>query len=329
MLRGEVGLYVIGGVLVASLLVREAQLLVVGLILALVAAVSWIWQRYCLVGLGYRRSLGQQRAVFGEEVSLTLEIVNDKPAVIPFYDYQRFGIGPNGAVNSSVNDMLKYLAFHMGDGTANGKQVLSPAQFAQIHRAITADRDLSYAMGWIVDHRGGHRLLLHDGSINGFTAQMSLIPDMHTAIIVLNNTESALPSTVANGFLNRELGLPTVDLVERIKQNVAASSQREIDAAKAFEGGRLPNAPASLPLAAYTGDWVHPAFGTVHVEIEGEKLAVHFDALTLQLTHYNYDTFATKDRRVATFHLNPQGKPIELLLPLESTVKPFVFTRKP
>ena len=79
MLRGEVGLYVIGGLLVASLLVREAQLLVVGLILALVAAVSWIWQRYCLVGLGYRRSLGQQRAVFGEEVSLTLEIVNDKP----------------------------------------------------------------------------------------------------------------------------------------------------------------------------------------------------------------------------------------------------------
>ena len=88
MLRGEVGLYVIGGVLVASLLVREAQLLVVGLILALVAAVSWIWQRYCLVGLGYRRSLGQQRAVFGEEVSLTLEIVNDKPLPLAWLEIE-------------------------------------------------------------------------------------------------------------------------------------------------------------------------------------------------------------------------------------------------
>ena len=88
MLRGEVGLYVIGGLLVASLLVREAQLLVVGLILALVAAVSWIWQRYCLVGLGYRRSLGQQRAVFGEEVSLTLEIVNDKPLPLAWLEIE-------------------------------------------------------------------------------------------------------------------------------------------------------------------------------------------------------------------------------------------------
>ncbi|MCU1320695.1 MAG: serine hydrolase [Acidobacteriaceae bacterium] len=257
------------------------------------------------------------------------DVVDDKPVVIPFYDYQRFGIGPNGAVNSSVNDMLKYLAFHMGDGTANGKQVLSPAQFRQIHRPITADGDLNYAMGWIVDHRGSHRVLLHDGSINGFSAQMSLIPDSHTAIIVLNNVDSALPNTVANNFLNRQLGIPAEDQIERVVQSIARQHQREADAAKTFEVARLPDAPASLPLASYIGDWFHPAFGTVHVTAEGEKLIVHFDALNLTLTHYNYDTFTTPDRRIATFHLSPQGQPIELLLSLEPAVKPFVFTRKP
>ena len=88
MLRGEVGLFLIGGVLVASLLLREAQLFVVGLILLLVAGVSWVWERYCLVGLGYRRSLGQVRAMFGEEVSLTLEIVNDKPLPLAWLEIE-------------------------------------------------------------------------------------------------------------------------------------------------------------------------------------------------------------------------------------------------
>src|ERR1700704_6051713 len=88
MLRGEGFLFLIGGVVVASLLLREAQLFVVGVILLLVAGVSLVWERYCLVGLGYRRSLGQTRAMFGEEVSLTLEIVNDKPLPLAWLEIE-------------------------------------------------------------------------------------------------------------------------------------------------------------------------------------------------------------------------------------------------
>src|SRR5216684_832207 len=77
-MRGEVWLWLIGGVLFSSLLLREGQLFVVALILLLVAGTSRIWERYCLVGLGYRRSLEQSRAFFGEQVPLTLEIVNAK-----------------------------------------------------------------------------------------------------------------------------------------------------------------------------------------------------------------------------------------------------------
>ena len=61
-MKGEAWLWLIGGVLFASLLLREGQLFVVALILLLVAGTSRIWDRYCLVGLGYRRSLGQTRA---------------------------------------------------------------------------------------------------------------------------------------------------------------------------------------------------------------------------------------------------------------------------
>ena len=87
-MKGEAWLWLIGGVLFTSLLLREGQLFVVALILLLVAGTSRIWDRYCLVGLGYRRSLGQTRAFFGEQVALTLEIVNEKPLPLAWLEIE-------------------------------------------------------------------------------------------------------------------------------------------------------------------------------------------------------------------------------------------------
>lgn len=78
-MKGEVWFWLIGGVLFVSLLLREGQLFLIASILLLVALVAQVWERYCLVGLAYYRTLGQQRAFFGEQVALTVEIVNDKP----------------------------------------------------------------------------------------------------------------------------------------------------------------------------------------------------------------------------------------------------------
>jgi CubicO group peptidase (beta-lactamase class C family) len=106
---------------------------------------------------------------------------------VPFYDYQRFGIGPNGAVNSSVDDMLKYLAFHLADGKVGGKQVVSAAQMQELHRPVTVippsdvsparQDDVSYALGWFTSDYHGHKTLEHTGEITGFTSYMVLLPE--------------------------------------------------------------------------------------------------------------------------------------------------------
>jgi len=57
---------------------RNGFLFVIAVTLLLTAGASWIWERYCLVGLDYRRQLGQTRAFFGEQVSLSIEITNAK-----------------------------------------------------------------------------------------------------------------------------------------------------------------------------------------------------------------------------------------------------------
>lgn len=87
-MRGEVWLWLIVGVLFSSLLLRQSQLFFLAVSLLLVAGVSRMWDRYCLVGLGYRRSLGQTRAFFGEQVSLTVEIVNEKPLPLAWLEVE-------------------------------------------------------------------------------------------------------------------------------------------------------------------------------------------------------------------------------------------------
>ena len=75
---GEGWHFAIGALLVASVVLRSGLLFVVSLALLLVAATSRLWDKYCLSRVEYRRYFSQQRAFFGEEIELTVEITNRK-----------------------------------------------------------------------------------------------------------------------------------------------------------------------------------------------------------------------------------------------------------
>lgn len=44
----------------------------------------WVWQRECLTNVSYRRTLSHERAMFGEEITLGIEVVNDKVLPLPW-----------------------------------------------------------------------------------------------------------------------------------------------------------------------------------------------------------------------------------------------------
>src|SRR6266850_4683073 len=114
-MRGEGWVYVIGGVLLASLLFHEPLLFIVSLILLLIAGVVRVWDRYCLVGLSYRRELGQTRAFFGEEVPLVLEVVNAKPLPLAWLEIEDAVPGQGLAV----------VPGHIGPSHMPGRRLLS------------------------------------------------------------------------------------------------------------------------------------------------------------------------------------------------------------
>jgi uncharacterized protein (DUF58 family) len=88
--------WVITALLLVALLLREAQLFVIACVLLLVAGVSYLWQRYCLTNLTYSRTIGQERAFFGESVPLTVEVVNAKPLPLAWVEVE--DTVPGGAI---------------------------------------------------------------------------------------------------------------------------------------------------------------------------------------------------------------------------------------
>lgn len=244
----------------------------------------------------------------------------DQVVVAQFYDYQRFGAGPNGAVNSTVNDMLKYLRMYLDDGRAGDRQVISTAQVRELLRPVVVDSsDSTYALGWRNRQRHGERMLEHGGLIDGFHSQMILAPERKFGIVVLSNLyRSGLPRRVAWRLADRLLG------VERI----VAAPATEPEKLRAALHPRIEGTQPSAELSAYTGKWFHPAYGEIHVVREDRMLVIHFDAVQLRLTHYHFDTFLVDGAGgLASFRLDQSGVVAQLLLPLEPEAERFVFSR--
>jgi hypothetical protein len=56
-----------------------------------------------------------------------------------------------------------------------------------------------YGFGWRITNPHGHRLIGHEGSWQGFEAQISRYLDDKLTVVVLSNLGSALPGQIAAG----------------------------------------------------------------------------------------------------------------------------------
>ncbi|MBL8271141.1 serine hydrolase [Steroidobacter sp.] len=258
--------------------------------------------------------------------------------VVPFYDYQQFGIGPNGAVNSTVHDLLKYAQMYLDGGkAADGKQVLSAQQLEELFRPVVPVRqpetqiinaDTTYALGWFRSSYRGELMLSHSGVIDSFRSQLILLPKRKLAVVVLNG---GLAERIAVRLTDRLLGVAEPGYLDSLPKPPELPPPTKAPKPSPRVKPVVSN-PPSLPLSAYAGNWFHPAFGTIRVDVADQGLNLHFDALDLALVHDSHDTFrVTTQRREqlwAQFITDRSGKVTELRLPLEPEVAPFSFTRR-
>jgi CubicO group peptidase (beta-lactamase class C family) len=212
---------------------------------------------------------------------------------------------PAGSLNASAADLAKWLRFQLGDGTFDGKRLVSAEGLGETHTPQIVQRlegatrayhpetnQMSYGMGWVIQDYRGRLLVSHAGAIDGFRAHITLVPKAKLGIVLLNNLDQTrMNLALSNSLVDLLLGLPGKDwnriIQEAVKQEAeaAAAQQREREAKR--HHGTKP----SHELAAYAGAYEHPAYGTARVSVKNGGLVLEWGSFTCPLEHFHYDTF--------------------------------------
>ncbi len=223
-------------------------------------------------------------------------------------------IGPAGSINSNVEDLAKWVRVHLNGGAP----ILQPATLREMHtpqmamrpeewgRNVTDETNqMTYGLGWFLMDFRGHHLISHGGAIDGFRAQITILPKEKQAVIVLANLgEDNMPEALRWKIIDHMYNVPVAGakdwdqyLIDTGKRAAAAVKV----ARKRIEGTR-----PSLPLAAYVGDYRDDAYGIVRVTEAPKGLELAWSSNKLTLSHYHYDTFAAGDM-IIPFSLGASG----------------------
>lgn len=231
--------------------------------------------------------------------------------------------GPAGSINSSARDMSHWIALQLGDGTYEGKRLISAASLAAMHtpqmtvpmkgeigREFFPDSmQLSYGLGWFIQDYRGHQLILHPGDIDGFSALVVLIPEIHSGYVVLVNLgggmyRQALGYHIADellGLTPEHWGAYFRALQERMEREQKARVE-------AFERTRHAGTHPSLALADYSGSYHNDLYGTAEIAAADGGLVLRFHGQATRLEHFQYDTFVTPGPQPVTFTLDAEGR---------------------
>jgi Domain of unknown function (DUF3471) len=204
--------------------------------------------------------------------------------------------------------MSHWLIALMNDGKYEDKQVLPPSVLkATLEPAIPLPNVLGetkgyweavngvYGMGRQTVSYRGHLLAKHGVALDGFYSQVSFMPQDRIGVLlfVIGEHCSALSDALTEHVYERLLGLnftPWTDrwLDVRIKNKKAGTEARAKSGAD-----RVPDTKPSHPLEDYAGDYVHAAYGTLHIALTNDQLQFDFHKMRFPMSHFHYDRFDT------------------------------------
>src|SRR5205809_1043768 len=198
---------------------------------------------------------------------------------IPYYR-EAAGVAPAGAIDSSLEDMSRWLIALMNAGQAGGRTVIPVSVLrATLQPAVALPNtqleargygellNAAYGMGRFTASYRGHLLTFHGGDINGFHSQISFMPNDGFGAIVLVIGDHAAPlyNVVSYNVYERLLGLAPTPWSER--QLAIRLKGKEADKAARAQsgGGRVAGTKPSHPLEDYAGEYEHPAYGVLAI----------------------------------------------------------------
>ena len=252
-------------------------------------------------------------------------------------------IGPAASVYSHIEDMTRYLRFHLDDGTFAGTRLLSEARVRELRspqieiprgRRFDELGAVSYGMGFYISAYRGRKLVFHPGFIDGYGSQLAMLPDDGIGIVVLTNLSghNPVPKIVARLLYDRLLGLEPAPWLARFRDiEEARKRRREMRAAATatpdveVATARSPPEPRPKPrpVGDFAGTYDHPGYGPIQIRAAGGALIGRFHHRVFPLVRTGVDSWRVKETvwplrggLRMTFRAGPDGKIDRLATPL-------------
>ena len=268
--------------------------------------------------------------------------------------YKIAGMGPAGSINSSVNEMSKWLITWINKGEYKGRKILPPNYTEEaissqsVVVANLPDEDnpglhlTNYGYGWFLSSYKGHYRVEHGGNIDGFSTSAAFYPSDKVGIIVLSNQNASnTPSIVRNIISDRMLDVKKTDWLkyhfDKLKE--AELIQKELD--KNEDSDKIKGTNPSRSINEYEGEYTNLGYGTFDVSMKNDSLFMKIPNKTFWLSHHHYDTFLPyelkngkvnlEDESVIfiTFSADQLGEIKKLSTGLEPAIEePIYFDRK-
>jgi CubicO group peptidase (beta-lactamase class C family) len=255
----------------------------------------------------------------------------------PVRPYYWKTMAPAAAIASTARDMALWLRFQLGDGTWEGKRIISAAAMEQMHApqvvvpttaAFREARKLEYfagyGFGWQVFDYKGRPMLWHSGNGDGMPSYMAILPKQKLGVVVMMNTWAMpyLHGSLAGHILDTLLGLETTDSVAGTIAADKTGRERTAKALADMDNERAKNTKPSVALEKYAGTYTDPLFGDMTVTLEEDRLVLQFSGgEKADLAHWHYDTFDVQwrdpllrayFRAALAFSLDADGRPSRL-----------------
>ena len=185
-------------------------------------------------------------------------------------NYSMVPVRPAGAVWSSVDDMLKYVAMELAEGRLPDgtrfidRNVLLERRVPQ----VVVSTDVTYGMALIIDRVYGTPVIHHGGDMIGFHSDMIWLPEYGVGAVILTNGD---PGWLIRTIFRRKLLEVLFDGKPEADAQITAQSKTFYEEMAAER--RLLTVPADPKVAPMlAARYINPALGTITVGHKGATI---------------------------------------------------------
>lgn len=243
-------------------------------------------------------------------------------------------------LNSSVNDLARWMLLQLSSGEWEGKRVISGQRLQEMWQPNTAQalsaaaiiseptRNFqTYGLGYVLNDWHGRKIVSHSGGLDGMISQLAMVPAEKTGVVVLTNSESSASRFIRDRILEVLWGIE--DRRDKSAEAVARKAASDQAAAKKREeqdAARHENTSTTIPVTGLVGTFQSQLYGDVTVAFEEEHLVLRLvpaPNFVADLEHWQYNTFVIRwrdsvkydfPRGFATFTIDASGSPHQLII---------------